>query len=118
MRWHSRVDRAGNDWQSEVAVGVIGGSSGRPIPVNYLFALTICKGLSSPLHTRDGAPRLIQSTAIKPRSIDNKSSLWITSQGSQRGRQVNVLNRHEPPRVLRRLFGLRHAAMAGCPSMA
>src|SRR5262249_41976364 len=50
----------------ELAVGVIGGSSGRPIPVNYLFALTICKGLSSPLHTRDGAPRLIQSTAIKP----------------------------------------------------
>jgi hypothetical protein len=24
----------------------------------------------------------------------------------------------EPPRVLRRLFGLSHAAMAGCSSMA
>jgi len=63
----------------ELAVGVIGGSSGRPIPAEYLFALTICKGLSSPLHTRDGAPRLIQSAAVKPRSIDNKSALWITS---------------------------------------
>src|SRR5215475_4791023 len=35
----------------ELAVGVIGGSSGRPIPVNYLFALTICKGLPCILAT-------------------------------------------------------------------
>jgi hypothetical protein len=45
------------------------------------------------LHTRDGAPRLIHSTAVKPRSIDNKSTWWTTFQGSQRSRQVNVLNR-------------------------
>ena len=31
---------------------------------------------------------------------------------------VHYLTGIEPPRVLRRLFGLSHAAMAGCSSMA
>jgi hypothetical protein len=74
--------------------------------------------LIKPIHLGEAKPRgLRASFALPPDESDIKAH-WGRELITRLAALDSLFGLDEPPRVRRRPFGLSHAAMAGCSSMA
>ena len=77
---------------------------------------TQCAGLATLLALTTASPSFAQTRTTMPNGYPSHYCLPTTVDSAEE--QKVYCEGFEPPRVLRRLFGLSHAAMAGCSSMA